>query len=90
MQFLFWRLERGASTHAKPIRVWIFLRKGPNWHDYEWEVADRRAKRLSKVELHELETRVAKHVEIRVENTNPNLHLGGDLLASPPVDSLRE
>ena len=70
MRFLFWRLERVASTHAQQTRVCIDLKRDPQGYVYQWTVADKKAKRLSKRELHELDMRVAKYVETLTQN-NP-------------------
>ncbi len=61
MRFLFWRLERVAST-AQQTRVRIDLKCDSQGYVYQWTVADKKAKRLSKRELHELDMRVAKYM----------------------------
>ena len=68
MRFLFWRLERVTSTHAQQTRVRIDLKRDPQGYVYQWTVADRKAKRLSKRELHELDMRVAKYVATQNQN----------------------
>ena len=68
MRFLFWRLERVASTHAQQTRVRIDVKRDPQGYVYQWTVADRKAKRLSKRELHELDMRVAKYVATQNQN----------------------
>lgn len=63
MQFLFWRVERANAGSAR-TRVRIELKRDPNSYSYTWSVADKRQRRLSKRELHELDMRVAKYVSI--------------------------
>ena len=68
MRFLFWRLERVASTQVQQTRVRIDLKCDPQGYVYHWTVADRKAKRLSKRELHELDMRVAKYLATQNQN----------------------
>ena len=68
MRFLFWRLERVASGNAQQTRVRIDLKCDPQGYVYQWTVADKKAKRLSKRELHELDMRVAKYMANQNKN----------------------
>ena len=61
MEFLFWRVERASAGSAR-TRVRIELKRDPDSYTYQWSVADKRKRRLSKRELHELDMRVAKYV----------------------------
>lgn len=61
MRFLYWRVERANAGSAK-TKVRIELKRDPESYTYQWSVADKGARRLSKRELHELDMRVAKYV----------------------------
>ena len=66
MRFLYGRVERANAGSAK-TKVRIELKRDPNSYTYQWSVADKQARRLSKRELHELDMRVAKYVSLLVE-----------------------
>lgn len=66
MRFLYWRVERANAGSAK-TKVRIELKRDPNSYSYQWTVADKKARRLSKRELHQFEMLVAKYVSTMVE-----------------------
>lgn len=67
MRFLYWRVERANAGSAK-TKVRIELKRDPDSYTYQWAVADKGARRLSKRELHELDMRVAKYVSTLTED----------------------
>ena len=68
MRLLFWRLDRVVPAHAQQTRVRIDLKRDPQGYVYQWIVTDKKAKRLSNRELHELDMRVAKYVKTLNQN----------------------
>ena len=71
MRFLYWRVERANAGSAK-TKVRIELKRDPDSYTYQWNVADKSARRLSKRELHQLDMRVAKYVSALVEPAPQN------------------
>lgn len=66
MRLLYWRVERANAGSAK-TKVRIELKRDPNSYTYQWTVADKEGRRLSKRESHQLEMLVAKYVSTLVE-----------------------
>ena len=65
MRIPFWRMERFRSEKvARPsaIRVRIDVLRTPAEYSFAWSVTERRPRRLSKRELHELAMRVDKYL----------------------------
>ena len=66
MRFLYWRVERADAGSAK-TKVRIELKRDPDSYTYQWAVAGKQTRRLTKRELHELDMRVAKYVSTLLE-----------------------